>query len=77
MDSSHTHLFTAMMVDILRVLCTTDEIKLPFYMPFTMQCISSDYESLGALSPANLRGDHFHQDLHSPPLQKLAMLMPA
>lgn len=37
-------------------------------MPFTMQCISSDYVSLWGHSPASLRGDHFHQDLHPPPL---------
>lgn len=35
-------------------------------MPFTMQCISSDYVSLWAHSPASLRGDYFHQDLHPP-----------
>lgn len=57
------------LVDILCVLSRIDEMKLPFNMPFTMQCISSDYVSLRALSPASLRGDHFHQDFHPPPLQ--------
>lgn len=45
-----------------------DKMKLPFDMPFTMQCTSYDYVSLWALRPASLRGDHFHQDLHPPPL---------
>lgn len=46
LDSLQSQLFTLMMGDILCVLHTTDEMKLPFDMPFTMRCISSNYESL-------------------------------